>query len=246
VRVRESATRHRAEYLVLACLIFKTVDDRGTENYNRATSCRGKVHPLLEMAGMRARRKIIVYIATSADGYIARPDGDVEWLNRRPRNVDYGMGAFYRTIDTILFGRKTYDWALAYWRKNGKKSGMFDTKVANYVFSRKPPKRAAPGVEFVSEPVKTFARRLRAKPGKHVWMMGGGGLIGSFLDAGEIDEFDIHVIPTFIGKGIPLLAPRHRDVALRLRSTTKYPDGVVRLRYEVRPKSSSAKRGTRK
>jgi dihydrofolate reductase len=64
-------------------------------------------------------------------------------------------------------------------------------------------------------------------------MMGGGGLIASFLDAGEIDEFDIHVIPTLIGKGISLVAPRHRDVPLRLRSVRKYPDGVVRLRYEV-------------
>jgi dihydrofolate reductase len=90
-----------------------------------------------------------------------------------------------------------------------------------------------PGVEFVSEPVKTFAQRLRAASGKHVWMMGGGELIASFLDAGEIDEFDIHVIPVFIGEGIPLVAPRHRDVPLRLRSSKKYPDGVVRLRYEV-------------
>jgi dihydrofolate reductase len=179
------------------------------------------------------RRKIIVYIATSADGYIARPDGDVEWLNRRPDTVDYGMKAFYSTIDTILFGRKTYDWSLAYYKKTGIKGGMFDTKLANYVFSRNPPKRAAPGVEFVSEPVKAFAKRLRATRGKHIWMMGGGELIASFLDAGEIDEFDIHVIPTLIGKGIPLIAPRYRDVPLHLRSARKYPDGVVRLRYDV-------------
>jgi len=182
---------------------------------------------------MKARRKIIVYIATSADGYIARLDGNVEWLNRRPRKVDYGMRAFYRTMDTILLGRKTYDWALDYWKKSGKKGGMFDTKLANYVFSRKRPKRKTPGVEFVSEPIKSFAQRLRGTPGKHIWMMGGGGLIASFLDAGEIDELDIHVIPTLIGEGIPLVAPRHRDVALRLRSARKYPDGVVRLRYEV-------------
>ena len=182
---------------------------------------------------MKARRKIIVYIATSADGYIARPDGDVEWLNRRPNTVDYGMRAFYSTIDTILWGRKTYDWMLNYHRRAGGKGAIFDTKLANYVFSRKPPKRPAPGVEFVTEPVKAFARRLRARPGKHIWMMGGGGLIASFLDAGEIDEFDIHVIPTLIGEGIPLVAPRHRDVALRLRSARKYPDGVVRLRYQV-------------
>ena len=182
---------------------------------------------------MKSGRKIIVYIATSADGYIARPDGDVEWLNRRPDTVDHGMTAFYRTIDTILWGRKTYDWALDYDKKHGSKGGIFDTKVANYIFSSKPPKKKAPGVEFVSEPVKAFAQRLRAAPGKHIWMMGGGGLIASFLDAGEIDEFDIHVIPTLIGEGIPLMAPRHRDVALRLRSARKYPDGVVRLRYEV-------------
>ena len=182
---------------------------------------------------MKAPRKIIVYIATSADGYIARPNGDVEWLNRRPRTVDYGISAFYPTIDTILWGSKTYDWILAFYRKKGRKGGMFDTKLANYVFSRKPRKRAPPAVKFVSEPVKAFAQRLRATPGKHIWMMGGGGLIASFLDAGEIDEFDIHIIPTLIGKGIPLIAPRHRDVPLRLRSARKYPDGVVRLRYEV-------------
>ena len=181
---------------------------------------------------MKARRKIIVQLATSLDGYIARPDGDVEWLNRRAR-LDYGMRAFYATIDTILLGRKTYDWALAYQKKTGMKGSMFDQKVANYVFSRRPPKRAAPGVEFVSKPVKAFVRRLRATPGKHIWMMGGGELIASFLDAGEIDEFDIHVIPVMIGEGIPLVAPRHRDVPLRLRSTRKYRDGVVRLHYEI-------------
>jgi dihydrofolate reductase len=182
---------------------------------------------------MKARRKIIVYIATSADGYIARPDGDVEWLNRRPRTVDYGIRSFYPTIDTILWGRKTYNWALDYHKERGRKDGIFDTNVANYVFSRKRPEQATLGVEFVSEPVKAFVKRLRATPGKHIWMMGGGELIASFLDAGEIDEFDIHVIPTFIGEGIPLVAPRHRDVPLRLRSARKYPDGVVRLRYEV-------------
>ena len=180
----------------------------------------------------RARRRIIVQIATSADGYIARPDGDVEWLNRRARG-DYGLKKFYGRIDTILWGRKTYDWLLDYYKKKGKKTGLFDTKVANYVFSRQPPRRVAKGAEFVTEPVKAFARRLRAAPGKHIWMMGGAGLIASFLDAGEIDEFDIHVIPVFIGKGIPLVAPRHRDIPLRLRATRRYPDGVVHLRYEV-------------
>jgi dihydrofolate reductase len=182
---------------------------------------------------MAIKRKIVVYIATSADGYIARPDGDVEWLNRRPHTVDYGMGAFYPTVDTILWGRKTYDWLLSYFRKRRKRTGLFDTNVANYVFSRRPPKQVASGAEFVSEPVKEFAQRLRSTPGKHIWMMGGGELIASFLDEGEIDEFDIHVMPVFIGEGIPLVAPRHRDIELRLLATKKFADGVVRLRYAV-------------
>jgi dihydrofolate reductase len=179
-----------------------------------------------------APRKIIVSLAVSADGYIARPNGDVEWLNRRP-HADYDMSAFYKTVDTIIMGRKTYDWALAYAKKHKMKDGVFDTRLKNYVLSKKPPKRTAPEVEFVSESVKKFAKRLRAAPGKHIWMMGGGKVIASFLDAGEIDVFDIHVIPTFIGKGIPLIAPRHRDITLKLLAMKKYSDGSVRLRYEV-------------
>ena len=110
---------------------------------------------------------------------------------------------------------------------------MFGAGIKNYVFSHRPPKGPTPGVEFVREAIGTFAQRLRGQTGKNIWIMGGAGLIASFLDAGEIDEFIIHVIPTFIGEGIPLIAPRHRDVPLRLRSATPFPDGVVQLHYDV-------------
>jgi dihydrofolate reductase len=184
------------------------------------------------------KRNIIVQIATSADGYIARPDGSVDFLNERPRPKDgYGMAAFYRTIDTILWGRKTYDVALEF-QKQGIKGANFDPKVKNYVFSRNPPASAPAGVEFVSEPVDAFARKLRARRGKHVWMMGGAGLIASFLDAGQIDEFRIHVVPVLIGEGIPLVAPKHRRVPLRLTSTHAFPDGVVHLGYSVKKKDA--------
>ena len=176
------------------------------------------------------QRKIIVYIATSTDGFIARGDGSVDWLNR-PRTVgDYGMGAFFKTIDTILWGRKTY--ALGQRMSKGGAIG-YGPQIKNYVFSHRPPKKHAPDVEFVKEPIGDFAKRLRAHPGKNIWLMGGGGIIASFLDAGEIDEFIVHVIPTFIGEGIPLLAPRHREVALRLLGVRQFPDGVVQLHYEV-------------
>ena len=180
---------------------------------------------------MPKKRKVIAYLAVSADGYIARPDGDVEWLNRRPRKYDYGMKEFNASIDSILLGRKTYDWAMDYFKKLGKPPQF--SKEPHYVFSRKPAAKTIKGFEFVTSPVKTFMSRMREQPGKHIWMMGGGGLIASFLDAGELDEFDIHVIPTLIGEGIPLIEPRHRDIELKLLASKKYPDGVVRLRYAV-------------
>ncbi len=183
---------------------------------------------------MVRKRKIIVYIAASADGFIARSDGSVDWLDDPRLKGHHGMGAFYKSIDTILWGRKTCDMALDFQEK-GVPGSAFDTKVKNYVFTRGPQPSAAPaGVEFVSEPIKTFATRLRKKKGKNIWMMGGAGIIASFLDEGEIDEFMIHVIPTLIGEGIPLIAPGRRTVPLKLISCTKFPDGVVKLHYTVR------------
>ena len=174
----------------------------------------------------RRGRKIVVYVATSADGFIARPDGDVAWLDRPRTAGDYGMAAFFKSIDTVLMGRKTYDVAL----KFGQRSYP---RVRNYIFSRSRHRSSTLGVEFVKEEVGAFARWLRGTEGKDVWMVGGGELIAAFLDEQQIDEFVIHVIPTFIGEGIPLVAPRHRDVSLRLRSARKYSDGAVRLRYDV-------------
>ena len=81
---------------------------------------------------------------------------------------------------------------------------------------------------------KRSATRLRQKKGKDIWMMGGAGIIASFLDEGEIDEFMIYVIPTFIGEGIPLIAPDRRTVPLKLIACAKFTDGVVKLRYAVR------------
>ena len=178
------------------------------------------------------KRKIIVSIATSADGFIARPDGGVDWLDRPRVKGDYGLGEFFKTIDTILWGRKTYAKGL----EMGMKASTFPG-VKNFVFSRSPQKSLAPGFEFVAEPVQAFIRRLRKQAGKDIWMMGGGGIIASFLDEGEIDEFSIHVIPVFIGEGIPLIQPKHRTVPLDLLSTKKFSDGVVHLNYRVRGKS---------
>lgn len=141
------------------------------------------------------KRKIIVLIAISADGFIARLDGSFDWLDRPRPKGNYGMDEFYKSIDTILWGRKTYDLALAF-QKKGMAGAAFDIRLKNYVFSRTlQGSDTAAGVELVDEPIKTFTTRLRAVKGKNIWMMGGGAIIASFLDEGEIDEFIISVIP---------------------------------------------------
>jgi dihydrofolate reductase len=177
---------------------------------------------------MTKRRKVIVHIATSADGYIARPDGDLEWLTSRPAPKGfYGLNAFQRSIDTKLLGRKTYELSL-------RLGAKFDAKCRHIVFSRQaPPAGAPPGVEFVNGGIGPFVSRLRERPGKDIWLMGGGELIASFLDEHAIDEFVISVAPVFIGDGIPLIARRHRHVPLELHGLERFEDGLVQLHYRV-------------
>ena len=191
-------------------------------------------------------RKIIVHIATSADGFIARKGGGIDWLDRpTPKGEDYGMAAFYQSIDTILYGRKTYEVAVKF-----VEQGLeipTDKSVRNYVFSRRdPPKKTLPGFEFTKQPIKKFTKRLRTQQGKNIWIMGGGKIIASFLDTGEIDEFVINVIPVFIGEGIPLIAPRHRTIPLKLLSIKEYSDGVVKLHYAISEARPSRRTRSRK
>jgi len=177
---------------------------------------------------MTTRRNIIVHIGTSADGYIARPDGDLEWLTSRPKPAGfYGMSDFMKSIDTKLLGRKTYERSL-------QMQGKFRSPSRTIVFSRHaPPANSPPGVEFVNGPIGPFVSRLREQPGKDIWLMGGGEIIASFLDEGAIDEFIVTVAPVFIGDGIPLIARRHRHVPLSLQSVQSFPDGVVQMHYRV-------------
>ena len=177
---------------------------------------------------MTKRRNVIVHIATSADGYIARPDGDLEWLTSRPKPAGfYGMSAFMKSIDTKVFGRKTYEASL-------RMGASFDSKSRNFVFSRHArPADAPSGVEFVNGAIGPFVSRLREEPGQDIWLLGGGDLIASFLDERAIDEFVVTMVPAFIGDGIPLIARRHRHIPLDLQSVERFEDGVVQLHYRI-------------
>ena len=175
-----------------------------------------------------SRRRIIVHIAASADGYIARPDGNIDWLTSRPAPKGfYGMDAFVKTVDAKILGRTTYEESL-------RLGAKFDAKNPAYVFSRRPKPADVPaGVEFVSEEIPSFAEKIRQRPGKDIWLMGGGDIIASFLDAKAIDEFVVSVVPVFIGDGIPLIARRHRQVELDLEKVERFEDGLVQLHYRL-------------
>ncbi len=177
-----------------------------------------------------SKRKIIVNIAMSADGFIARADGNLDWLTTRPAPKGfYGLPKFSRTVDAKILGRKTFDISV-------KMGANFGANDSHYVFSRRTRPATAPaGVEFVTESIRTFVERLRKQDGKNIWMMGGSEIIASFLDEDAIDEFIVSIVPVFIGEGVPLIAARHREVPLRLLSSQKFPDGVVQLHYRVLP-----------
>jgi dihydrofolate reductase len=177
---------------------------------------------------MTKRRKVIVHIATSADGFIASRDGDLEWLTSRPAPKGfYGINDFMKSVDIKIIGRKTYEASL-------RLGAKFDSKDRHIVFSRQsPPTNTPSGVQFQNDAIGPFVSRLREQPGKNIWLMGGGELIASFLDEQGIDEFVISVVPVFIGDGIPLIARCHRHVPLELHSLNRFEDGVVQLHYRV-------------
>jgi dihydrofolate reductase len=111
---------------------------------------------------MKKRRKIIVYIAVSADGFISRPDGDVAWLDRPRPKGNYRMGQFFKTIDTILWGRKTYAKGI----EMGMKAGGFGQGIKNYVFSRQPQNSLLLGFEWTASRLRrshSDCARSRAK-----------------------------------------------------------------------------------
>ncbi|MEA3199717.1 MAG: hypothetical protein QOE90_1145 [Thermoplasmata archaeon] len=168
-------------------------------------------------------RRFVYYVAASADGFIARANGSVDWLEERPA-AEYDFAEFTARIDTIVWGRKTYEQGL-------EKGGLapFGDAARHVVLSRK--RHDDP--LFTTESPAALTDRLRAEPGKDVWIMGGAELAASFLDAGALDEVVVHVIPILLGEGIPLFAPRERSAQLKLMGSHAYKDGVLRLGYEV-------------
>jgi len=170
----------------------------------------------------KGNRKIKLIIASSLDGYIAKEDGSVYWL---PQSGDSGYDNFYKSIDIVLMGKKTYEQILTF--------GKFPYKdKTSYVFTRNPnQKKKDENVEFTSE-VEEFTKELVLSSGKDIWLVGGSDIISTFLNLKFIDEIILTVIPVVLGKGIPLFKNIKEEVKLELIKTTEY-DGLVELSYKI-------------
>ena len=167
-------------------------------------------------------RKIVLGLGISLDGYIARPNDAVDFLFM-PK--DYSMGPFFKTIDTMLMGRKTYEVAL-------KMGGSFGGSMKSYVFSR----TLAPGerkdVEITRQSPTTLVAWLRKHKGKDIWLMGGGELARDFLRADLVDELYIGIVPVLIGAGIPLFPPGFPQREFKLLENKTYSKGLIALKYQ--------------
>ena len=177
-------------------------------------------------------RKIVLGLGISLDGYIARPNGAVDFLFM-PK--DYSMGPFFATIDTYIMGRKTLEAAL----KMGGGPFTGTGGLATYVFSHSKPPGERDGLTFVNESPAAFVRRLRKRPGKNkdIWLMGGGELARDFLKADLVDELYLGVVPVLLGEGIPLFPSGFPQRDFSLVENKTFSQGMIALKYKrVRPK----------
>lgn len=174
---------------------------------------------------MSVRPQCSVYIATSVDGYIARPDGGLDWLpSAEAEGDDCGYAAFFAGVDALVMGRNTYDTVLGFghWPYAGKRC---------VVLTRRP---AAPheGVEFFAGEPALLLERLAQEGVQHVYV-DGGVVIRQFLAARLVDELTLTMIPIVLGAGIRLFAGGEPELGLTLVACRSWPAGLVQLHYRA-------------
>ncbi len=172
-------------------------------------------------------RKVILGAGISLDGYIARPNGAVDFLFM-PKEVWRAMGEFFATIDTAIFGRKTLEAAI---KMSGGGSYQSPVPMRTYVFSRSRPPGEREGVVFVNQSPASFIRQLRKRRGKNIYLMGGGELAREFLKADLVDELHLGVVPVLLGEGIPLFPSGFPQRGFALVENKAYPKGLISLKY---------------
>lgn len=171
-------------------------------------------------------RKVRYSVAMSVDGYIAGPDGSYDWI---PSNAGIDWNAFMSRFDTVLMGRKTYELLLGASGEGGMPS------MRTYVFSRTLDPANHPDVTVVSGGAVHAVQALRQEEGKEIWLMGGGELFRTLLDADQVDAIEVGLVPALLGEGIPFLPAADEWHVRRLALTSVEPHGggMVLLTYDV-------------
>ncbi len=171
-------------------------------------------------------RKLILYIATSLDGYIAKPNDDLSFLNRvQKEGEDYGYYNFISSVDTIIMGRKTYDWVM----KQVDKFPHSDKETFIITRTVRPKKDS---ITFYTEKLSDLVIELKKRGGKNIFCDGGAQVVHELLKEGLIDEYIISVIPVLLGSGTPLFKENRPEQDLELVSAKHFETGLVQLHYK--------------
>lgn len=175
-------------------------------------------------------RKLILYIATSLDGYIAKPNDDLSFLSIvQQEGEDYGYADFISAVDTVIMGRKTYNWVLRH-------APFPHADKDTYIITRT--SRPAVGkTRFYTGNLKELVIGLKSKAGKHIFCDGGAEIVNELLKDELIDEFIISVIPVLVGSGTRLFQDGRPEQKVKLVSVRSYPSGLTQLHYQ-RPLSN--------
>lgn len=172
-------------------------------------------------------RKLILQLAVSLDGYIEGPNGEYDWCFT---DQDYGMQAFFKRIDSVFYGRKTYELVASMGDPEAAMPGF--PKLTEYVFSTTM-KEAKPGVILIKEDTAAAVRKIKEGPGKDIWLFGGASLAASLLELKLIDEISMAVHPILLGSGKPLFSNLKQRVPLQLADVKSYSSGLVSLTYNL-------------
>ena len=171
-------------------------------------------------------RRLKLYTAASLDGYIAGPNGEIDWLDV-DGGLDYGYAELYQSIDTTLMGSSTYRVAL------GAPEFPYPDKT-NYVFTREAPPPDTEHVRFVSGDIAGFVRSLKREAGRAIWLVGGGQVNTVMLNAGLIDDVILTSFPLVLGDGIPLFAQGAARAGFETTGCEAYETGLVQWRMAKR------------
>ena len=183
----------------------------------------------LHINKLKQMRRIKLYIASSLNGKIARPNGSVEWLEKLPNpdKTDHGYAEFSDSIDTTIQGGKTYRQIIS-WDIEFPYIGK-----TNYVLTRNQNMENNGHVEIITENPIEFFQDLKKQDGKDIWLIGGGQLNTLFLNSGLIDEIRIFIMPIILPNGIELFEMLPEEKFLHLKATKEYSSGAVELVYGI-------------